>query len=153
MAVGGEECLLENGLVGAFEGEEIGFEKNGYLFYIFFITLIVRSIYIPLIIRIIYIPLIFQTILYLFMPAGKLMALPFEGSPGIEGGIASESEGDPAEECEFVYGRIALEHGFEGAEHMAINQVGDWGSIVGEAVDEVVGYDCLQGFAGCVAGE
>ena len=144
MTVGGEECLLESDLVGAFEGEEIGFEKNGYLFYIFFITLIIR---------IIYIPLIFQTILYLFMPAGKLMTLPFEGSPGIEGGFASESEGDPAEESEFVYGRIALEHGFEGAEYMAINQVGDWGSIVGEAVDEVVGYDCLQGFAGCVAGE
>lgn len=153
MAVGGEECLLESGLVGAFEGEEIGFEKNGYLFYIFFITLIVRIIYIPLIIRIIYIPLIIQIILYLFMPAGKLMALPFEGSPGIEEGFASESEGDPAEEGEFVYGRIALEHGFEGAEHMAINQVGDWGCIVGEAVDEVVGYDCLQGFTGCVAGE
>lgn len=134
MAVGGEECLLESGLVGAFEGEEIGFEKNGYLFYIFFITLIVRIIYIPLMI---------QIILDLFMPAGKLMALPFEGSPGIEGGFASESEGDSAEESEFVYGRIALEHGFEGAEHMAINQVGDWGSIVGEAVDEVVGYDCL----------
>ena len=144
MTVCGEECLLESDLVGAFEGEEIGFEKNGYLFYIFFITLIVRIIYIPLIIRI---------ILYLFMPTGKLMALPFEGSPGIEGGIASESEGDPAEESEFVYGSVALEHGFEGAEHMAINQVGDWGSIVGEAVDEVVGYDCLQGFAGCVAGE
>ena len=144
MTVGGEEGLLENGLVGAFEGEEIGFEKNGYLFYVFFITLIVRSIYIPLII---------QIILYLFMPAGKLMALPFEGSPGIEGRFASESEGDPAEESEFVYGRIALEHGFEGAEHMAINLVGDWGSIVGEAVDEVVGYDCLQGFAGCVTGE
>ena len=153
MTVGGEECLLENGLVGAFEGEEIGFEKNGYLFYIFFITLIVRSIYIPLIVRIIYIPLIIRIILYLFMPTGKLMALPFEGSPGIEGGFASESEGDPAEESEFVYGGVALEHGFEGAEHMAINQVGDWGSIVGEAVDEVVGYDCLQGFAGCVAGE
>lgn len=134
MAVGGEDCLLESDLVGAFEGEEIGFEKNGYLFYIFFITLIIR---------IIYIPLIFQTILYLFMPTGKLMALPFEGSPGIEGGFASDSEGDSAEESEFVYGRIALEHGFEGAEHMAINQVGDWGSIVGEAVDEVVGYDCL----------
>lgn len=134
MAVGGEECLLESDLVGAFEGEEIGLEKNGYLFYIFFITLIVQIIYIPLII---------QIILYLFMPAGKLMALPFEGSPGIEGGIASESEGDSAEESEFVYGRIALEHGFEGAEHMAINQVGDWGCIVGEAVDEVVGYDCL----------
>lgn len=144
MTVGGEEGLLENGLVGAFEGEEIGFEKNGYLFYIFFISLIVRSIYIPLMI---------QIILYLFMPAGKLMALPFEGSPGIEGGFASESEGDPAEESKFVYGVVALEHGFEGAEHMAINQIGDWGSIVGEAVDEVVGYDCLQGFAGCVAGE
>ena len=144
MAVGGEECLLESDLVGAFEGEEIGFEKNGYLFYIFFITLIVRIIYIPLMI---------QIILYLFMPAGKLMALPFEGSPGIEGGFASESEGDPAEESEFVYGGVALEHGFEGAEHMAINQVGDWGCIVGEAVDEVVGYDCLQGFTGCVAGE
>lgn len=144
MAVGGEECLLESDLVGAFEGKEIGFEKNGYLFYIFFITLIVRIIYIPLMI---------QIILYLFMPAGKLMALPFEGSPGIEGGFASESEGDPAEESEFVYGSVALEHGFEGAEHMAINQVGDWGCIVGEAVDEVVGYDCLQGFTGCVAGE
>ena len=135
MTVGGEECLLENGLVGAFEGEEIGFEKNGYLFYIFFITLII------------------QTILSLFMPAGKLMALPFERSPGIEGGFALESEGDPAEESKFVYGVVALEHGFEGAEHMAINQIGDWGCIVGEAVDEVVGYDCLQGFAGCVAGE
>ena len=144
MAVGGEECLLESYLVGAFEGKEIGFEKNGYLFYIFFITLIVRIIYIPLMI---------QIILDLFMPAGKLMALPFEGSPGIEGGFASESEGDPAEESEFVYSGVALEHGFEGAEHMAINQVGDWSSIVGETVDEVVGYDCLQGFAGCVAGE
>ena len=131
----GKECLLESDLVGAFEGEEIGFEKNGYLFYIFFITLII------------------QTILYLFMPAGKLMALPFERSPGIEGGFALESEGDPAEEGEFVYGGVALKHGFEGAEHMAINQIGDWGCIVGEAVDEVVGYDCLQGFAGCVAGE
>ena len=144
MTVCGEECLLESDLVGAFEGEEIGFEKNGYLFYIFFITLIVRSIYIPLMI---------QSILYLFMPAGKLMALPFERSPGIEGGFASDSEGDSAEESEFVYGSVALEHGFEGAEHMAINQVGDWGSIVGEAVDEVVDYDCLQGFAGCVARE